>query len=82
MGTVTKITSTSISVMTAKHETKEVAVTDKTSFEKSGSSATIADLKVGDRVVIHAKESNEKLTAHVVRFGKAKVIAHGHSHPN
>lgn len=80
MGTVTNISSTSITVKTAKNETKEVAVTNKTTFEKSGSPATLADLKVGDRVVIHAKESNEKLTAHVVRFGAAKVVAHAHSH--
>jgi len=29
----------------------------------------LSDLKVGDRVVIHAKKNGEKLEAHTVRFG-------------
>lgn len=78
MGTVTKITATSITVKTAKNETKDLAITDKTTFEKSGSPATLADLNVGDRVVIHAMESKGKLTAHVVRFGEKKSVAHSH----
>jgi hypothetical protein len=28
-----------------------------------------ADIKVGDKVVIHAEEVNEKLTAHTVQLG-------------
>ncbi len=78
MGTVTKISTTSITVKTAKNETKDLAITDKTKFEKSGSPATLEDLKVGDRVVIHAMESKGKLTAHVVRFGAKKVDGHSH----
>jgi len=33
------------------------------------------DLKVGDRVVIHAEKSGDKLVAHTVRFGAKKAMA-------
>ena len=69
MGTVTKITASSITVETTAKKTVEVDVTDKTQFEKSGQPATIQDLKVGDRVVIHAGKSQNKLTARTVKFG-------------
>lgn len=40
-----------------------------TRFQKSGSPAALKDLKVGDRVVIHATGSEDKLVAIEVRFG-------------
>ena len=50
-------------------------MTDKTKFEKSGSPATLKDLKVGDKVVVHADVSDKKLVANEVRFGaKAKSM--------
>jgi hypothetical protein len=42
---------------------------------KSGASAGIKDLKVGDRVVIHAKPVGSDLIAHEVRFGKAPAAS-------
>ena len=39
-----------------------VDVGEKTKFEKSGASATLKDLNVGDKVVVHADVSDEKLT--------------------
>ena len=72
MGTVTKITATSIIVQTTANKTVEVAVTDGTKFEKSGQPAVLHDLTVGDRVVIHAAKSKDKLTAHTVKFGPAR----------
>lgn len=68
MGTVTKITASTITVETTAKKTVEIDVTDKTQFEKSGQPATLQDLKVGDRVVIHADKSQNKLTAHTVKF--------------
>src|SRR5215510_11898709 len=72
MGTVANISTTSITVQTTKHEIKEVMVTDKTTFENAGAPAKVGDLKVGDRVVIHAAKDGNKLIAHTVRFGVKK----------
>lgn len=71
LGTVTKITANEITVKTLKNETLTVAVTDKTEFNKGNTKATLKDLTVGDRVVIHAIKSGNKLQAHIVKFGVA-----------
>ncbi|MGA8144618.1 MAG: DUF5666 domain-containing protein [Candidatus Acidiferrales bacterium] len=77
LGTVTKITDTEITVETQAKEVQVVKIAADTSFVKSGASATIKDLKVGDRVVIHAKPVGNDLIAHEVRFGKAAPAATG-----
>jgi hypothetical protein len=78
MGTVTEISGNSIRVETTAKNSVTVEVRDNTKFEKSGSPATLKDLKVGDRVVIHASPSGDKLIASEVRFGaKAKQPMEG-----
>ena len=72
MGTVTSISDSSITVETTGKKSITVEVVDKTRFEKSGASATLKDLKVGDKVVIHADPSGEKLIASEVQFGATK----------
>ena len=72
MGTVTSISDTSITVQTKEKKSVAVDVSDKTKFEKSGSAATLKDLKVGDKVVIHADVSGDKLVANEVHFGPMK----------
>ena len=47
-------------------------MSDKTKFEKSGATAALKDLKVGDKVVIHAGVSGGKLVANEVHFGAMK----------
>jgi len=79
LGTVTKITDTEISVETQTKEVQVVKIAPDTSFVKSGASATLKDLKVGDRVVIHAKPVGSDLIAHEVRFGKQPPAASGNS---
>ena len=75
MGTVTKITKTTITVEVAptQGETQKTSVTvnvvSSTKFEKMDAAATIKDLKVGDRVVIHAAKKGEQLEAHTVKIG-------------
>lgn len=75
MGIVTKITETTITVEVApkQGETQKTSVTvivvSSTKFEKMDAAATIKDLKVGDRVVIHAAKKADKLEAHVVKIG-------------
>ena len=72
MGTVTSISDTSITVQTKDKKSVAVDVSDNTKFEKSGSAATVKDLKVGDKVVIHAVVSGDKLVANEVHFGPMK----------
>lgn len=69
MGTVASVAKESITVKTAANGLVSVAVVPQTTFTKNKSSAKLSDLKVGDRVVIHAKEPTEgKLVADTVEF--------------
>ena len=70
LGTVTKITDSEITVQVQDGTLQVVKIAPDTSFVKSGASVTLKDLKVGDRVVIHAKPVGSDLIAHEVRFGK------------
>jgi Domain of unknown function (DUF5666) len=73
MGTVKTITANSVTVETAAQDTKTiiVALLPSTKFVKSGADASREDLKVGDRVMVEAKEnSSDKLEAVTVTFGK------------
>ena len=72
MGTVTNISENSITVESTSKKSVTVEVNDKTKFEKSGSPATLKDLKVGDKVVVHADVSDNKLIANEVHFGAMK----------
>src|SRR6202049_2633842 len=69
MGTVTNISDNSITVETTSKKTVMVTLNGATKFQKSGSAAALKDLKVGDKVVIHATGSEEKLVATHVKFG-------------
>ena len=60
MGTVTAITDTSITVETAKKTKVTVMVDTSTTFSHTDMKASMKDLKVGDRVVINAKEGTDK----------------------
>ena len=72
MGTVTSISDSSITVESTAKKSVNVDVNDKAKFEKSGAPATLKDLKVGDKVVIHADVSGTKLVANEVHFGTKK----------
>jgi len=69
MGRVTSISDNSFTVETTDKKSVTVQVSDKTKFEKSGATATRKDLKVRDKVVIHADASGDKLVANEVHFG-------------
>ncbi len=77
LGTVAKISDTEITVETKTKEAVKVKIVAETKFVKSGAPATRKDLKVGDRVVIHAKPLGDTLEAQEVRFGAAKTGASG-----
>ncbi len=54
----------------------EVGFDANTTFARAKQSIQKTDIKVGDRVVIHAKEVNEKLVAHTVELGAAASAKH------
>jgi hypothetical protein len=68
IGTVSQVTDAAITVKTADGPVT-VAVGSVTEFTKSGVAAKVTDLKVGDRVVIHAMKHADGLMAHTVQFG-------------
>jgi Domain of unknown function (DUF5666) len=72
MGVVKSISADSITVQTAGIASKEVTVVllSTTKFQKDAADASLKDLRVGDRVVIHAKPDGNKLDAVTVAFGK------------
>lgn len=69
VGTVSKIAGNQVTVTTINSQQVTVTVTDKTEFTTGDVKATFGDLKVGDRVVIHAVKKGTILEAHVVKFG-------------
>jgi hypothetical protein len=71
MGEVAKIEATSITVKTTDGKTVLVMIVQETKFVKGGSPANWQDVKVGDRVVIHAKPEGGVLHATEVRMGNA-----------
>lgn len=71
-GTVTKISDTSVTVKTTAGKTVEIGFDAKmTTYERAKQPIQKTDIKVGDRVVIHAMEVNEKMVAHSVEVGTA-----------
>jgi hypothetical protein len=70
-GTVTKVSDTSVTVKTAAGKTVEVGFDAKTTYTHAKQPIRNADIKVGDRIVIHAAEVNEKLVAHTVEIGRS-----------
>ena len=75
LGTVTALTEKSITVQTLERDTKTFIVKKSTRFRKSGASAVLGDLKVGDRVVIEGEGPETALVAVSVQFGPAKPAA-------
>jgi hypothetical protein len=71
-GIVTAISDTSVAVKTTAGKTVEVGFDAKmTTYVRAKQPIQKTDIKVGDRVVIHAMEMNEKLVAHTVEVGPA-----------
>ena len=77
MGTVTAVTDSSITVDTAKHTSVTVLLDATTKFTKNDAQMTRKDVKVGDRVVIDAKENKDKkLVGVTVKLGAATHADH------
>jgi ribosomal protein S17 len=76
VGTVAAMTDDSITVQTNAKEPVTVYTMPSTKFEKSDAAASMKNLKIGDRVVIHAAKMNDKLMATEVRFGAVHQTPH------
>jgi hypothetical protein len=72
MGVVQKISPTSVTVSTTDGKSTEVLLDPKTTYAKSGHPVQGGDIKVGDRVVIHAAKTGDKLVARTVEAGATK----------
>jgi hypothetical protein len=71
IGTVTKVSITSVTVKTTDGKTVQVGFDAKTTYSRANQPIQKTDIKVGDRIVIHAEEVDEKLVAHTVEIGAA-----------
>lgn len=72
MGVVQKISPTSVTVVATNGKSTEVVFDPKTTYAKNGHAIQESDIKVGDRVVIHAAKSGDKLVARTVEAGTTK----------
>jgi Domain of unknown function (DUF5666) len=69
MGTVEKINADSVVVKQADGKSVEVKLVSGTMYvSRDGKAATLSNLAVGDRVVIHATPNGDTLSADEVRF--------------
>lgn len=76
MGTLSAKTSNSVTVETVKHTKVTVLLDPSTTYSFNDKNATLGDLKLGERVVVNAKDdSNDKMHAVSVRWG-ANSTAH------
>jgi precorrin-2 methylase len=80
MGTVTAVSDNSITVETMDKHQVTVNVVPGTKFMNGNAAAALTNLKVGDRVVIHAVEKDEHLQAQMVKIGAATAMAGHHHH--
>lgn len=79
-GTVEKISADTVTVKTPEGKSVEVKLAAATTYvvmgaDKVAKAAKLADLHVGDRVVIHANPKGEALEAVEVRFSEAGAAA-------
>ncbi len=69
MGTVTEVSDHSVSVKTSEGAVTTVEFDGETKFIKGDSAASIKDVQVGSRVVIHAHRHDNSLHAAEVKIG-------------
>jgi len=80
LGTVVAVTDHSLAVKTSDGSIKVVAFDAETHFLKGGAPATVKDIVIGGRVVIHAHQNGDKFHAAEVRIGTSSTAAN-HSNP-
>ena len=73
MGTVTKVSDSSITLKDTHGKLVDVATTANTKFMKDSKAVAVKDIHEGDRVVVHAKQNGNKLEATMVKLGAMKM---------
>jgi hypothetical protein len=68
MGTVAALDAQHVVVKTKDGKTTSILLHKETKYRKGKAAATGTDLKVGDRVVVHATGKEDTLTANEIRF--------------
>jgi hypothetical protein len=68
-GVVTQVSAQTVTVQTAPKVTKTLTLSETTTFKKAGKAAHLADLKVGDRVVIDVPKKTTQAT--LIQIGAA-----------
>ena len=68
MGTVAALDAQHVVVKTKDGKTTSILLHKETKYHKGKAAATGADLKVGDRVVVHATGKGDTLTASEIHF--------------
>ena len=68
-GTVTQVSAQSVTVQLADKTSKTLSISAKTEFESAGKPGHLADVKVGDRVVIDVPEHGT--SALLIKVGAA-----------
>jgi Cu/Ag efflux protein CusF len=71
MGTVSKVSASSLTVATTAGKSVEIALDEKTTYFRMDQPITRTGIKVGDRVVIHAAKNGGRLVAHTIKAGTA-----------
>lgn len=80
MGTLSAKDARSVTVETVKHTKVTVLLDPSTTFTWNDKSASLNDLKLGERVVVNAKEgAAEQLHAVSVRWGPKSTSANDHA---
>jgi hypothetical protein len=75
MGTVTAITGTSISVRATDGTVQNVALTSETKYLRGVAAVSLKDIKIGDRIVIHATGKADHLVAAEVKAATMKGMS-------
>ena len=70
-GMITKVDGASITIKLEKGDSVVVLTDAKTEFKRGAASASLKDVAVGEKAVIHATEHEEKFLAKVVKLGSA-----------
>lgn len=77
MGTVTALDKVHVEVKTRDGKNISILLNKETQYRKGTAAATSADLKVGDRVVVHATGKGDTVTADEIHFSPTGT-AKGH----
>jgi hypothetical protein len=84
MGNVSKVSAQSVTVHTTDNKDVEVGLNAKTAYTRDQKKVAATDMKIGDRVMIEAKEVDEKLVADSVALGasanKSEHADHADAH--